>query len=439
MASVVVTAIVYGVRFLGVLQLPELLVYDLLMSWRPYEEPDERLLVVKITNDDLVEEYISYGKLQKLLEKLQQKYQPQVIGLDVYIDQKNKSGYKDLKYHLHERTDDVIATCVVAAGKRYTEKFERIPGAVAPGVYPDSPEKNLEISLGFSDNIPDDEPWGHETIRRYLLTLEDHPPSTCRAGFSLGFLLAQNYLEAKGIKPIVDQQGYMVNEEGYIQFEGYVKDEEGRGQFKQKVIRDLKGARAGGYQRRLEGGYQVLLNYRVGHPEKGNFMTATVDQIIMESFDKRLVKNRVVLIGYDVSLLGHSHDLHRDKWWSRKEMPGVLIHAHLVSQLLSAVMDERPLLWVWPQWGEALWILCWSLILSSAWRFFQLAPWETSVVQSLMLFILGIVLLSIICCLLLRYLGLWAPMVPPALAMAVSPWTQSWVERIIPWAKPSQQ
>jgi CHASE2 domain-containing sensor protein len=39
---------------------------------------------------------------------------------------------------------------------------------------------------------------------------------------------------------------------------------------------------------------------------------------------------------------------------------GLEVHAHLVSQMLSAVQDGRPLIWWLPQWGDALWVWAWS-------------------------------------------------------------------------------
>ncbi len=43
-------------------------------------------------------------------------------------------------------------------------------------------------------------------------------------------------------------------------------------------------------------------------------------------------------------------------------MPGVVVHAQIVSQILSAVLDNRPLFWFWTEWGEILWIAGWSLV-----------------------------------------------------------------------------
>lgn len=42
-------------------------------------------------------------------------------------------------------------------------------------------------------------------------------------------------------------------------------------------------------------------------------------------------------------------------------MAGVLVHAQIVSQILSSVLDEQPLFWYLPAWAEAGWIWIWSL------------------------------------------------------------------------------
>lgn len=43
-------------------------------------------------------------------------------------------------------------------------------------------------------------------------------------------------------------------------------------------------------------------------------------------------------------------------------MPGVLVHAQMVSQILDAVLGQRDLFIFWEQWGEFLWICSWGLI-----------------------------------------------------------------------------
>ena len=43
-------------------------------------------------------------------------------------------------------------------------------------------------------------------------------------------------------------------------------------------------------------------------------------------------------------------------------MPGVVIHANLVSQILSATLENRPLLRTWSDPIEFAWILGWAAI-----------------------------------------------------------------------------
>ncbi|NES25109.1 MAG: CHASE2 domain-containing protein, partial [Symploca sp. SIO3E6] len=88
---------------------------------------------------------------------------------------------------------------------------------------------------------------------------------------------------------------------------------------------------------------------------------------------------------------------------------GVVIQAHMVSQILSAVLDERPLLEALPLWGEVLWVWCWSLAGGViVWRFrlwLQLAL----VTGTLgLLYSLSLVLLI---------QGSWVPLVPSAIAL----------------------
>lgn len=42
-------------------------------------------------------------------------------------------------------------------------------------------------------------------------------------------------------------------------------------------------------------------------------------------------------------------------------LPGVVIHAHMTSQLLSAVQDGRSLLWTWTQPMEMVWLWGWAI------------------------------------------------------------------------------
>lgn len=111
------------------------------------------------------------------------------------------------------------------------------------------------------------------------------------------------------------------------------------------------------------GGYQIVLNYR-GYED--NFDTVKMRDILDNPLSSELVRDRIVLIGTtaksinDFFNVGYSRNL-RDE---DKRMAGVVVHANLISQILSAAVDGRPLLRVWSDQAEWLWIFCWSLISS---------------------------------------------------------------------------
>jgi hypothetical protein len=118
-ASVVVTALVMGVRHLGMLQTWELQAYDQLMRLRPDEGPDSRLLVVGIKDEDLqVPEQKQRRKgtslsdlaLARLLEKLEA-YQPRAIGLDIFRDFPADPKQVDLETRL--QSNRFFAVCNV--------------------------------------------------------------------------------------------------------------------------------------------------------------------------------------------------------------------------------------------------------------------------------------------------------------------------------------
>jgi CHASE2 domain-containing sensor protein len=108
------------------------------------------------------------------------------------------------------------------------------------------------------------------------------------------------------------------------------------------------------------GGDQILLNYRSYHDIADIVPQATlltISNALTNDVDKSytaFLKDKIVLIGYD----DRKSDYHKTP---HDMLSGVFIHAHMVSQLLNAALNERSLLWWWPWWGDALWILAWGL------------------------------------------------------------------------------
>ncbi|MEO0868970.1 MAG: CHASE2 domain-containing protein, partial [Cyanobacteria bacterium J06642_11] len=123
------------------------------------------------------------------------------------------------------------------------------------------------------------------------------------------------------------------------------------------------------------------------------------------------VSDRIVLIG-----LNKQEDAHRTPY-SRGTYPstllGVEIHGQMISQILSAVLDQRPLLWWYPDWLEWLWIYGWSLVGGLVmWRY------QTGLGRSIAASIIFISLPGT--CFAILIIGGWVPLVPCALAALIT-------------------
>lgn len=183
-ASVVVTALIMGIRQLGIFQQWELQTFDSLVRLRSDEKPDPRLLVVTITEKDILNQNLkerrslSDGALTQLLKKLQP-YQPRVIGLDVYRDFPVNSNHADLKRYLQDKR--FIAVCEVGEND-----YKGI------GHPPEIPP----VRISFSDFPVDSD----RVIRRQLLGMAPDPKSFCSTDTSFSFRVALNYLSSLGIE-----------------------------------------------------------------------------------------------------------------------------------------------------------------------------------------------------------------------------------------------
>lgn len=384
LTSVVVTALVMGVRQLGMLQALELHTFDQLLRLRPAEGPDPRLLVVTVTEADIATQKergpgsVSDRALAQLLEKLEQ-YQPRAIGLDIYRDFPVRSDDTGLATRL-QQSDRLISVCKVS------DPETNDSGVAPPAEVP--PER-----LGFSDVVVD----ADTRIRRQLLQLTSPPASQCATEYAFSLQLALRYLAPAGIQA-------QVTPEGYLQL-GHV------------VLKRLI-APAGGYQKVDTKGYQVLLNYRPYRTLQDIAPQVALGDVLNDEIPPDSIKklrDRIVLIGVSAPSFGDywSTPYSDGQQPAQQQIPGILVQAQMVSQILSAVLDQRPLLWVWPHWGEALWIWSWALVGGLlAWRFRPLRRLGVNGGSAL-----GT--LSVLCFGLLTQGG-WVPLVPAALALVMT-------------------
>ncbi len=366
--SVGVTAFIWGVRELKGSQPWELRVYDQMLRSRPPEAPERRILLVKITDEDLKQDKgtISDRRINQLLKKIES-YQPRIVGLYLFQPENNY-----LAANLQNQ-DNIVSTCLFnTLGK------DEIP-----------PPPNFPIdNVGFSNVVADNE--NDQILRRSLLFVYS-PDKKCTTPFAFGGLIAINYLEKQGIE-------YKFTNKGNFQLG--------------KILFPRLQANSGSYEHLDADGYQILLNY---HHPNSLADQVTLTQVLSGQVKPSLIKDRLVIIGTTAANFPQSsfYTPYSALPDQPPRMPALLIHAQIASQLISTVLDGRPLIWYWPDWAELIWVWGWSLLGGIiAWR------WQNPL---LLLVVVGTTLLGLVgICVALFLQGGWIPLVPSGLALVIS-------------------
>ncbi|CDM93920.1 MAG: CHASE2 domain-containing protein [Limnospira maxima] len=384
LTSLAITLMILIIRQLGILQGWELRLYDHLMRSRPPEPPDPRILVIEVTENDLQlrQEYsISDGTLSQVLQQLEP-HEPRAIGLTIYRDFPVPPGESEWRTQMQEQ-DNLFAICSFPRSNE--------PAVRSPDVIP----KNR---LGFDDVLVD--PDG--ILRRHLFFMRANPD--CNTAFSLSFQLARKYLESENIFP--DNQG---NQNNPLKFG-------------QAIFHPLQSPHTGGYQNIALGGWSVMLNYRSFPIAR----TLTLTQVLQGDFDPNLVKDRIVLIGFTsrVNAKFFSTPYRAGKSPS-EQVPGVMVQAQMVSHILSAALNGRPLIRVWLWWQEVIWVVLWSIAGSAIALYISHRGWAIAAI------VIAIAILYILCYLLFLQ-GTWVPLLPPLLTLAIGPFLTKFLRKFLP-------
>ena len=298
-----------GLRHVGWLQPHELTYFDYLVSVQPQIGMDPRILIVGISESDiknLSEWPISDQSLATALANLQA-HQPKAIGIDIYRDIPQEPGHAALVKQLQ-------APNVVAIEE---------PGRVS------APPSVPKERVGFNDLLLDPD----SVVRRNLLftTFEDDHYYSFALRSSLTYL---------------DQELYPFNVKAESLEIG-------------NTIFPILKPTSGGYQKVDDAGYQTLLRYRSSESVARQI---TLTEVLERTFQPEWVNNKLILIGATAPSAN-------DAFRTPENLPdspepqtaGVIIHAHLVSQILSTVLDNQALYAFWPDWIEVLWIWMFSL------------------------------------------------------------------------------
>lgn len=377
--SISLTAAIMGIRYLGWLQPFELMVYDQMMRMRPEEGMDERLLIVTISDKDIQElgKYpIEDTIMAKLLSNIN-RHSPIAIGLLLLRDLSYGEGREKLAVHFKYNTG-LVAVC------KYKDPTNPEDGSVGPP--PESPEENVTFS---NIKIDDD-----GVIRRHLFYQD--PGELCLTSYAYSIDLAMRYLGSKDIK-------IGVSPDRYLQLGN--------------VILDPLNNHTGFYHKIDDRGHQILLNYRsIGKSDRITNSAGKVAEeisiidILEENFDPNLIRGKIVLIGV-TSLNTVDSFLTPYGTGIKQVMPGVVVHAHMTSQIISAVLDDRPLLWFLFGWQDAFFVWSFSFLgLMIVWKIHRI-PFVALATGS------SISILYVICFVALWKYGLILPIFPSAVAL----------------------
>ncbi|WP_414621576.1 CHASE2 domain-containing protein [Calothrix sp. CCY 0018] len=371
--GIVAIGFVIAARMLGSLQSLELAAYDTFMRLRPDEPIDERILIVGINEEDIqkLKAYpVPDGEIAKLLRTLQS-YQPAAIGLDIFRDIPVGLGHKELASVFKEMKNIVGIEKVLPDISGFTVK----------------PSLNLPSEqIGFVDSPVDID--GKQ--RRALLGTHNSKNKWC---LSFSLRLADIYLKKQGIKL----------QEEETKSEGYIKKFNST-----KIPRFI--ANDGGYISEDDGGYQTLINLRSNIKP---FRVVSLGDINSNKVDASWIQDKIVLIGVTAPSI---KDYTFSDAIKTKDVPlvyGVEIHAHIISQLISSVLNKRHFIKTWSDIWEYVWIVSWgSIVIILGRKISSLLI----LVFNINALIIGFVIISYS----LFCIGWWTPFIPALLILILN-------------------
>jgi CHASE2 domain-containing sensor protein len=331
MASFGTSLLIAALRFAGIFQSPETVLFDLTTRLKPSELQDAHLLVVEITRDDVDRQdqdptkpiasvSLADRTLDNLIRQLE-RHSPTIVGLDIFLDHQIDPKYTSIQESL--KSGRLISVCKVVdqqAGEKETQ-----------------PATNAEL-FGFGDTLAD----GDGTMRRHLLAM-DAQPGACNTPYAISTMLAMAYLQAQKTPITFKLQADQL-------------------QLGERSYRFLT-AHQGGYQQIDDRGYQIFLNYRNSSSVVGAIPSISLQKLfaLPDRELHQLISGKIILIGTTDSRykdiaktpFGPQVDNRCPEYVGSQCIPGVFLQAQMTSQLVNAALENRPLLWASPLWLES--------------------------------------------------------------------------------------
>ncbi len=374
-------------RLLGVLQFLELVMLDKFQQLSPAEPADPRIVLIDIDESNSTNENstsIKYADLAELVETVLS-YGPAVVAIDLVEADLSGDG-KPRLLDLFEANNNLITV----------EKIR--PPEIAP--LSEISDTVFGNQVGFHDFSLDND----GNVRRMFLGWTKKPgePNTFRKSFAL--MIAEKYLSS--VQNIGIENG--------------VKDR-GAMRFGDTEIPRLSPF-SGGYRREQSiYGIQTLINFRGGLVATGEnqepFTLLPPSKLLEGRFGKEdPLFEKIVIIG---SLKYSKATQFKSGAFvqiidNRESLTGLELQAHAVSQITSAAVEGRPLIWVFSVLWEYVLIVVFGLIGVIAKRT------TTSTLSRLIFLLSASSLLTLISYGCFVFGGLWLPFVPAILALVIN-------------------
>ena len=366
--ALLLLAVILWLRSLGALQALDLLTYDMFIRLTGQQQQGAApIVLVRVTENDieaLGEWPIADATLAEALGRMAAGG-ARVIGVDIYRDMPVPPGSEALN-ELLLRDDRIIAV-------------EKIGTLASPGVRPPAVLAGSGRP-GFSDIVID----AGGVVRRGLLFLDDG--DRVASGFALQ--LALRYLQDEGIYP---QPGTPVPSWlrlGVVTLPPFETND-------------------GPYINADDGGYQVLMDFRDG---LAPFVSVSLLELLEGVVPAGLFEDRVAILGVDSESVKDSFFTpHNIGPGNQPSVPGIVVHAHLVSQLLRAGLAGEQPLKSFSQQLIVLWIVMTGVLGCAA------GLWLRSFVKLATVGMAGMVVIFAIA-IVVYIRGWWLPPVPAGFA-----------------------
>ncbi|NJN72660.1 MAG: adenylate/guanylate cyclase domain-containing protein [Limnothrix sp. RL_2_0] len=300
------TSFLVAASSMGLFRSLEWAASDQLFRIRREQGLDENIVIVTIDEDDIqsVDQWpMADRDLAKVLSNIKAQ-QPRAIALDLYRDLEVAPG-NDALVEVFQTTPNLIGVQKIAG-----DTIDPSPDLAAQG------------QTAANDLILD----ADGKIRRGTVLLTKEDDSLIEG---LAIKLAMIFLGEEGINlEVIDEE----------------KSIYGLGQATFIPLSPSDGE----YRQKDMGGYQIVLNYRGG---LDFFRHISLADVLEGSIPPDLMTDKVVMIGPTAPSLNDIHQTpyNNSLFFSEPLVPGIVIHANLTSQIISAALENRAMLRLSPR------------------------------------------------------------------------------------------